>query len=72
MPFGEHISYADTRTATKPQTTTLNRDTRLLLQEIHDALQSNIKMAEVHGLDQVRLSVPRARDIVNNIKSLLK
>jgi hypothetical protein len=45
---------------------------RAIALEIEAALGSNLKIADAHNLDQVRLSVPRAREIVNAIKSLRK
>jgi hypothetical protein len=46
----------------KPDSTTL-QETAALLANIEPLLSTEIRTAEHHGLDQIRISVPRAREI---------
>jgi hypothetical protein len=46
----------------KPDTTTL-QETAALIANIEPLLFTEIRTAEHHGLDQIRISVPRAREI---------
>jgi len=68
MPFGESITYADTRFAARPD----NRQAASLLKQIESLLVFNLKVADRHGLNEIRLSAPRVREIVSNIKHELK
>jgi hypothetical protein len=46
----------------KPDTATL-RETAALIANIEPLLFTEIRTAEHHGLDQIRISVPRAKEI---------
>jgi hypothetical protein len=46
----------------KPDTTTL-KETAALIANIEPLLFTEIKQAERHGNDQIRISVPRAKEI---------